>query len=223
MQNMKDTFVPVTRKNDIVVQEIKGETLIYDLKSNKAFCLNETSAIVWQLCDGNRSISDISDDMSVRLKTLVSGDFVALALDQFDKDDLLAGAGEKSDKFGGVSRREVIRKVGFASVVALPMVSSLVAPKASMAQSMAPLIVACQPCTTDAQCASGNCVSNDGVCSNGSSTVFGVAPGSFRGCLFDSAACDTDAASFCCSGVGVSSGQPCNINVPSSVTCNCGP
>jgi hypothetical protein len=51
---------PHSRTKELVVQELKGELLIYDLSTNKAFCLNETSALVWQLCDGKSSISEIS-------------------------------------------------------------------------------------------------------------------------------------------------------------------
>lgn len=37
---------PKGRTNDIIVQELDGEVLIYNLKDNKAFCLNETSSLV---------------------------------------------------------------------------------------------------------------------------------------------------------------------------------
>ncbi len=152
---MKRSFKPVSRKKDIVVQELKDETLIYDLKSNKAYCLNETSALVWELCDGKRSASEISNEMSKKMKTLISEDFVMIALDQFNKDELLNGNGEKNDHFGGLSRREVIRKVGFATVVALPIVSSIVAPQAMMAQS-APGLAPGATCS-GGDCASGFC------------------------------------------------------------------
>ena len=148
---------PTTRKNDIVVQEVSGETLIYDLKSNKAYCLNETSALIWQLCDGKRTASEISDEMSIRVKAQISEDFVWIALDQLNKDGLLEG--EISDRFVGLSRREVIRKTGFASVVVLPLVSSLVAPNAANAQSGGmPLLSNCSTCTSGSQCTSTRCV-----------------------------------------------------------------
>ena len=50
---MKKRIAPKARKENLVVQESNGEVLIYDLDTNKAFCLNETSALVWQACDGN--------------------------------------------------------------------------------------------------------------------------------------------------------------------------
>ncbi len=60
---------PLSRKSNIVVQHLKDETLIYDLDRNKAFCLNETVAIVWELCDGDHTVSEMSDEMSKRFKT----------------------------------------------------------------------------------------------------------------------------------------------------------
>ena len=55
------------RKDDIVVKKLKDETLIYDLKENKAYCLNETSAMVWRLCDGKRSAVEIAEEISREL------------------------------------------------------------------------------------------------------------------------------------------------------------
>lgn len=38
---MKSNLNPLSRKNDLVVQELDGEVMIYDLNANKAFCLNK--------------------------------------------------------------------------------------------------------------------------------------------------------------------------------------
>ena len=128
---------PISRKEDIVMQHLESEILIYDLKANKAFCLNETSTLVWQACDGNHSISEISQDLSNQLNQPISQDLVWLALDQMKREKLLTNSGEVKSSFHGLSRREVIRKVGLASMVALPLISSIVAPKAINAQSTA--------------------------------------------------------------------------------------
>jgi len=76
---------PISRQDDIVVQQSKDEILIYDLKLNRALCLNETSALVWRLCDGTKSVEEISQAISKKLKTPVSEDLVFLALDQLKK------------------------------------------------------------------------------------------------------------------------------------------
>ena len=56
MENLK----PVARKRELVVQESGEETLVYDLVSNRASCLNQTSALVWKHCDGSKTIGDIA-------------------------------------------------------------------------------------------------------------------------------------------------------------------
>jgi hypothetical protein len=142
---------PVSRQGNIVVQELENEVLIYDLISNKAFCLNETSAAIWQMCDGTKTVSEISRAVGNKFKMPVSEDFVWLALDQFRKDKLIDN--EFKSVFEGMTRREVVRKVGFASMVALPVVASIVAPASVNAQSC---IVEFQPCTETASACCAN-------------------------------------------------------------------
>lgn len=168
-------FLPKIKSSDIVVQDLKDEVLIYDLKENKAFCLNETSKFIWQMCNGKNTVADIADKLTKHFKKDVSEDIVYLAITQFEKDGLLANKSEEfADHFGGMSRREVIRKVGFASVIALPIISSIVAPNAAAAASGTCITGVCiaagpQVCST---CV-GNQInvtfynSNDGTCSGG--------------------------------------------------------
>ena len=129
------TNYPQSRKANIVVQELENEVLIYDLTINKAFCLNQTSALVYELADGTKTVSEISNLMSKKLKTLVSEDLVWLALDGLKKDNLLENADKVPNHFAGLSRREIIKRVGLASMAMLPIISSVVAPNAAMAQS----------------------------------------------------------------------------------------
>ena len=126
---------PLIRIKDIVIQETGDEVLVYDTEENRAFCLNETSALVWQMCDGKTSISKMSADLSKKIGRTITEDFIWLAIDQLKKENLLVDADELQTNFKGLSRREVIRKVGLTSMVALPIVSSLVAPTATNAQS----------------------------------------------------------------------------------------
>lgn len=140
---MKNAYQPKSRQNELVVQELGNELLIYDLQTHKAVCLNETSALVWNLCaGGGRTVADISRRMSKELKMPIAEDFVRLALDNLRKENLLAANGDGEEatdliraKFNGLSRREAIRKVGLASMIALPVITGLVAPTAAQAQS----------------------------------------------------------------------------------------
>jgi hypothetical protein len=66
-------------------------------------------------------------------------------LDELKKENLIEDNNSYVSPFSGMNRREVIRRIGFASVVALPVISSLIAPTAAMAQSV------CTPLLTPEQ------------------------------------------------------------------------
>lgn len=126
---MKKEFTPKSRREKLVIQELDGEVLIYDLQSDKAFCLNITSSLVWQACDGSKNVSEISEWVSEKLNAANNEDLVWLALDQLKKENLMEET-NLPNKFKGLKRREVIKKIGLASVVALPVIASLSAPVA---------------------------------------------------------------------------------------------
>lgn len=133
---MKLNNYPLGRKENIVVQETGDEVLLYDLNDNKAYCLNETSAAVWELCDGNRSVTEINVKLSEKMKQSTSEELVWLALDQLKKEKLLTNHETINIDFNGMSRRDAIRKVGFASLIALPVIMSLHTPASATAQSV---------------------------------------------------------------------------------------
>ena len=168
---MRKDMKPISRRDDLVVQDLDGEVLIYDLREHKAFCLNETSALVWQACDGEKNVAEIGRELGKKLNSPANDDLIWLALDQLKKENLIESKEEDFQiDFNGMSRREVIRKVGLASVVALPIISSLVAPTAASAKSSTcnatnPLGTnqanGC-PCNGNGNCASNNCFATAG-------------------------------------------------------------
>ena len=167
---MKKRIAPKARKENLVVQELDGEVLIYDLNTNKAFSLNETSSLVWQLCDGDNSVSEISESIGRKLDSPANEDLVWLALDQLKKEKLISNGEEVVSSFAGMSRREVIKKVGMGTMIALPLVSSLVAPTAASAQSVACAGAMCGatlacPNVMDCLCSNPSQVQNNGMCS----------------------------------------------------------
>ena len=173
---------PLSRKEDIVVQELEGEVLIYDLRVNKAFCLNETSALIWQACDGSKDVPQISEFVASHLNTKANEDLVWLALDQLKKEKLIDNAPESDGRFAGMSRRDVIKKVGLGTMMALPIIASLAAPAALNAQSG----IACtcpngqvgnaMSCTNSPQCMAPN-----GTCSGVSCNGGGNSCGTLNG------------------------------------------
>lgn len=128
---------PTAKTSQILIQQLDNELLIYDLKTNRAFCLNETSAIIFQLCDGTRTVPEISQTLNKTSDPFISEELIWLALDGFKKEDLLEESDRIDIDFNGLTRRKVIQRIGMASMVALPLISSVVAPSAALAQSQA--------------------------------------------------------------------------------------
>jgi len=140
--------LPVARTSDLVVQYSGKEVLIYDLEIDKAYCLNETSTIVYQSCDGKTNFEDL------RAKSNFTDEIIYLALDGLKEAELLDESEDHISPFNDLSRRAAIRKIAAASVVALPVIASLVAPSAVSAQSCK---ATGQTCASDTECCSRSC------------------------------------------------------------------
>ena len=162
---MKNSQFPTARKSGLVVQEVPDEVLVFDLESNKAHCLNKTAAIVWKSCDGNTSVPEIAKFIENQTGKSASDDLVWLAIDQLGENNLLEAS--VAAPMNGQSRREVIKKIGLASMIAIPVVASLVAPQNALAN------VSCV-CTSSFDCGqsgfetcpSTTCCAPAGTCAN---------------------------------------------------------
>jgi hypothetical protein len=137
------------RTEGLVVQEMTNEVLVYDLNTNKAHSLNQTAAFVWKKCDGKNSVSDIAALLENEFNAPVQEDLVWLAIDQLSKDQLLETK-EIASPISGMSRREVVKRIGLASVIALPIVASLIAPTTALAGT-------CSNCLAGGAPDPGNC------------------------------------------------------------------
>jgi hypothetical protein len=188
--------LPLARTRDIVMQDFGQEILLYDLNINKAICLNQTASLVFKHCDGVCSLTDL------KLKNSdLTDEIIFLTLDLLAKESLLQVNNYQS-RFDGLSRREVIRKVGLASVIALPLISSIIAPNAAAAQSGGCFF---EPCVFD-NYNQGNCCNSNFRCA--------VSPNFCTACLgsnekFAFAAPAADDA-FCNSGSVGSKNYCCN-------------
>lgn len=156
---MNNSQYPLARTNGLVVQEVPNEVLVFDMETNEAHCLNETAAMVWKYCDGKTSVPQIAEILGEG-KNSVSDDLIWLAIDQLNEHKLLEK--EVETKFAGQSRREVLRKIGLASMIALPIIASMAAPRSVLAATSC-ACVSGGDCTTQTGCASSvNC--NSGIC-----------------------------------------------------------
>jgi hypothetical protein len=162
---MKDDHpeqLPLARTEQLIVKEVDDEVLVYDLKNDKAHCLNQTAALVWKNCDGKNSVADISTSLAKETGVTVDERLVWLALDQLEEFKLLAQVPTTPAVFAGMSRRQLMRNIGIAAVT-LPLITSILSPTPVMAASVCNSPGTCNPtnpCTNPAcpTCSGGKCV-----------------------------------------------------------------
>ena len=155
-------ILPHARRDGLVVQEMKDEVLVYDLERHEARCLNATAANVWQHCDGKTTVADMTAQLARDFNLPHDEEIVLLALDQLGRDRLLVEA-VKRPASERISRRKMMRTAGIAAAVALPLITSIVAPTAVQAGSClgqgASCIGSMTPCCPGLSCnmTSGTC------------------------------------------------------------------
>jgi hypothetical protein len=154
MKRAKEQLIPEARRAGLVVQELSGEVLVYDRERNKAHCLNSTAARVWEYCDGKRSVAQIARAIEGEINAPVDEDVIWLGVEQLSKTHLLQESAKLPEHKSGLSRREVMKRIGLAAAVALPVVTSIIAPSAAQAANCLP---SGSGCTASAQCCSGLC------------------------------------------------------------------
>lgn len=136
MERMR-SLMPRARQHEVVVEELPDETLVYDLKRHRAHCLNPTSALVWQNCDGRTTMAEAAGILEDKLGVPRGDEMVRLALYQLQKAKLLEEGVNFQREPARFARREVVRKlvmVGGASIL-LPLITSIKAPLAAQAGS----------------------------------------------------------------------------------------
>lgn len=161
--------MPRARTSGLIVKEADGELLIYDLERNKAHCLNASAAKIWQQCDGQNTVAQVCTSLSADLHTTCDEKVVWYALNQFAKDNLLEEEVPiPAFMVGGMNRRQMVRTLGLTAAIAVPLVTSILAPSAVQAATLFP---PGSPCTAPIGCASGVC------CSGTNPACVGIPPG----------------------------------------------
>lgn len=162
MKNPTQQPMPTARKEGLLVRELNDEVLVYDLHRDKAHCLNTTAALVWRQCDGRTRISEITQAIQSASGGSLDADAVWLAIEQLKRAHLIDAATARESSSPRLSRRELIKKAGIAAAVALPLVTTIMAPRAVEAATCLPPNAAC---TTNGQCCNGTCLgAPSGVC-----------------------------------------------------------
>ena len=105
---------------------------MYDERRHLAFCLNESSSVIWNLADGERTVLEIGRAASLQLRTPVSEEFVVFALKELRADGLVQPT-PIAEAWTTISRRAMLQKLGVSGALLLPAVAAIVAPTAAQA------------------------------------------------------------------------------------------
>jgi hypothetical protein len=138
---------PRARTNRLVTRDLGDELLVYDLERHKAYCLNQVAMQVFRHCDGETTIPDMALRIGSVLGMTVDEQAVRLGLVRLEKAHLLDSA---VAQILHTSRREMLRTLGRAAVVVVPLVTAITVP--TSAQAASGCIPMGGPCTGPGQC-----------------------------------------------------------------------
>lgn len=113
------------RTDRLVVEDLGKETVVYDLDTKKAHCLNDSIRWIWRQCDGDRTAGQIAKDFAKQFPGGDSAEIVGEGLRQLSAANLVVG---RVPAANGISRRGV---VGGAA----PLLMSIMVPAAAAAMS----------------------------------------------------------------------------------------
>jgi hypothetical protein len=165
MARRADVRLPRARKpEDLIIEQVADDVLVYDFTNQKAHCLNKAAALVWRHCDG-------ATPVATALRALAEAGLpsepavVELAIEDLSKAKLVEPVADWSNVHFR-SRRTVLKQLGLVAAVAV--VQSIVAPSVAQATSCAGnTCMGNGDCTCmSSMCSCGGCMGgqNTGVC-----------------------------------------------------------
>ena len=126
-------LMPRARQDELVVEELQDETLVYDLTRHKAHCLNRTAALVWRHCDGQTNVAEVAALLEEQSAAPADEAVVWMALDRLGRAHLLSEPVTLPADKTQYSRRKMLRTLRRVAGISLllPVIESIVAPLAA--------------------------------------------------------------------------------------------
>jgi hypothetical protein len=126
---------PLARKNQLIVEDLIGECIVYDGNHKKAHSLNSTLTWIWHHCDGSTDVEEMALQFKREFSSADSLDVVLSGIQQLEAANLLVLSPQEdtsSVPCGPVmSRRAVVA----ASSALVPVIASILVPTAAAAKS----------------------------------------------------------------------------------------
>ncbi len=120
----QESFTP--KRKEALVRQLTDEFVVYEKETQHAHCLNKTAGDVWLLCDGKTTIAEMTQKFG--------SEAVYMSLQRLEKAGLLE-AGLPASEAANLARRDMMRKVGIAAAIAIPVIFSVSVPTPAQAAS----------------------------------------------------------------------------------------
>ena len=123
------------RVDGLLIERPEGELLVLKESTLEAHALNETAAIVFDLCDGETSRAVMAAEVARRTGLPADESIVGLALAELADAGLVVLDEEESP---GMTRRTLIRRLALpaAAMAMLPIVETILMPSAASGASV---------------------------------------------------------------------------------------
>ena len=119
---MSQDYKPIAKSEEFIVSVIDNDLVIFDPVHNHVHTLDATLAQVWQLCDGTRSLADISRQLSTNIPQTV--EYVDHCVTELVQARLVDDRPSNPPLPSRLSRRRWLRKATAAGI-AVPAVISV--------------------------------------------------------------------------------------------------
>ncbi|MBD2482469.1 PqqD family protein [Planktothrix sp. FACHB-1365] len=129
-------MIPVARTENLLLQDIGNELIIYDQVNNSSHCLTPLAVRVWELSNGQNTVNDIAKKLEKEFNLPADSDvdmrgLVWLTLEELERYSLIQEYLRQpaTNVIAGMSRRKVIKTAtlvgGFAIGSMFPVVKSV--------------------------------------------------------------------------------------------------
>jgi len=154
-------------RTSLLCNELDGQVLVYDPKSETIHLLDATTAQVMEILrDHTLTAEEAAAELSRRTGAASNAALLELALEELRKAELLDEQPVSSPR-PGVSRRELLRKATFAGAAAA-LIPTIVTLSATRAYGQGSCKAKKECCTVDADCCSNKCDASTGTgCTTG--------------------------------------------------------
>jgi hypothetical protein len=123
---------PQARTTGIVVDEVEGEVVVYDLGRNAAHCLKGVTSLVWRYADGQTTVETLIERLREGSAHDVTEDAVWSALESLSQANLLIEPVAGPSLAFIQSRRDALRRAAVLGAITVgAAITSVLAPAAS--------------------------------------------------------------------------------------------